>query len=795
MKRSILMAGAASLALLISAPAFAQTSTAAPAADAASDSGEIIVTAQKRSERLQDVPLAVTVVSGDTLAATGKVSLEGAQYLVPSLNFLKSGTTLNQSLFLRGVGTATFSIAGEPSVSTVLDGVVFSRAGEAFSDLLDIERIEVLRGPQGTLFGKNASAGVINIVSKRPTKELGGYVELGYFTNAEYRARAAINVPLGENVRSRLSGYYSNYDGNIRNTAVNRIVNGWEHYGFRLQVEAEPTPDLTLMFIADYHRNNDDCCAPVVGTLPIVGATGATTTNASTQVLPTPLGDRTRTIAQNLVTSTRETGYGFSLQADYAVANHTVTSITSYRNWANTEIRDGDWLPMAYIGFNQLHDFGPQTGHTVTQEIRLTSPGKEFFDYVIGGFYSSAVSQRTFTRDVTRCSAAVGAVIPAGSLIPCTSPLAAPSTFPSGTAVFGSTFDNFALFGQGTLNVASWVRLIGGVRYTSDHLDVFHSRVSRNLDVVGGVPVGTGGINPNFDQGVFDSPGVNGVVTATNGIPFTARTSSTNFSGKAGIQADLTANNIAYFTYSRGYKGPAFNVFFNLSKNGTNVIAPETSNAYEVGLKNTFLDGRLILNIAGFYAVYDNFQANNPDLVAGVVVTRFTNAGMVSTRGVELDASFRPIPDLSFSGGIAYTDAKVDAFRAPLGAAVIPAGTPLGFAPKWKGNVSVDYRIRTGGRADIYLGAQGSYQSSQLSLFAADAVQRQLGTIGAYGLANLSVGIATNDDKYRLTFQVRNLFDQSFAATIANGGPGNAYLYQIPRDAERYFGVTGRVNF
>ncbi len=329
MKRAILMAGAASLALLISTPALAQTANPAPAAETADESGEIIVTAQKRSERLQDVPLAVTVVSGDVLEATGKVSLEGAQYLVPSLNFLKSGTTLNQSLFLRGVGTATFSIAGEPSVSTVLDGVVFSRAGEAFSDLLDIERIEVLRGPQGTLFGKNASAGVVNIVSKRPTKEAGGYVELGYFTNAEYRARAALNLPLGENVRSRISGYYSNYDGNIRNTAVNRIVNGWEHYGFRLQVEAEPTPDLTLNFIADYHRNNDDCCAPVVGTLPINTATGATTTNASTMALPTPLGDRTRTIAQNLVTATKETGYGFSLQGDYALGDHTITSITS----------------------------------------------------------------------------------------------------------------------------------------------------------------------------------------------------------------------------------------------------------------------------------------------------------------------------------------------------------------------------------------------------------------------------------------------------------------------------------
>ena len=796
MKRAILMAGAASLALLMTSPALAQNAAAGqePATETV-DSGEIIVTAQKRSERLQDVPLAVTVVSGDTLAATGKVSLEGAQYLVPTLNFLKSGTTLNQSLFLRGVGTATFSIAGEPSVSTVLDGVVFSRAGEAFSDLLDIERIEVLRGPQGTLFGKNASAGVINIVSKRPAKEFSGYNEIGYFSDTEYRARSVINVPLAENVWSRLSGYYSSYDGNIRNVTTNSLVNGWEHYGGRLQIEAAPTSNLSLMFIADYHRNNDDCCAEVIGTPPINGATGLPTTNASTLALPTPRGDETRQVAQNLITATRETGYGFSLQADYTVADHIFTSITSYRNWRNTEIRDGDWLPMAFIGFNQLHDFGPQTGHTVTQELRLTSPGNQLFDYVIGGFYSSAVSERTFTRDVTRCSAAVGAIIPAGSLTPCSSPLAAASTFPSGTANFGSTFDNIAFFGQGTLNIASWVRLIGGLRFTSDHLDVFHSRVSRNLDVVGGVPVGTGGINPNFDQGVFNSPGVNGVVTATNGVPFTAQTSATNFSGKAGIQADLTDNNIAYFTYSRGYKGPAFNVFFNLSKNGTNVIEPETSDAYEVGLKNTFLDGRLILNIAGYYAVYDNFQANNPDLVANVVVTRFTNAGKVSTRGVELDASFRPIRDLNFSGGVAYTDAKVDAFRAPLNAAVIPPGTPLAFAPKWKGNVSVDYRIRTGGSADVYLGAQGSYQSSQLSLFAADAVQRRLGTIGAYGLINLSAAIATNDDKYRLTLQVRNLLDESFAAAIANGGPGGAYRFQIPRDADRYFGVTGRVNF
>jgi iron complex outermembrane receptor protein len=400
---------------------------------------------------------------------------------------------------------------------------------------------------------------------------------------------------------------------------------------------------------------------------------------------------------------------------------------------------------------------------------------------VLGAYYSRAASERIFTRNDVVCNTTPGTT--PNPLVPCGSAGAPATTRPSGTADFGSVFKNMALFGQGTINLAERFRLIGGLRYTIDQLDVFHSRVTA---------LAGPGINPNFDQGVFNGGRGGGV---SNGIPFRAKATNENLSGKAGVQFDINRGSTAYATFARGYKGPAFNVFYNLTATGTNTIAPETSDSYELGLKNTFFDGKLTLNLAAYYAKYRNFQANNPDLVAGVVVTRFTNAGDVSTRGGELDATFRPIRDLSFTGGVAYTDAHVDQFRAPPGAAVVPSGTPLGFAPKLKGNLSADYRVRTGGFADIFLGAQGSYQSSQLSLFSADAVQRRLGTIGAYGLVNLSVGLATPDDHYKLTFQVRNLFDQSFAASIINGGPGQAYRYQIPRDADRYFGVTGRVTF
>ena len=833
------MAGVA-LAALTAAPALAQDTTtrgvAAPSADMRADAqtakptdtdnaapGDIIVTAQKRSERLQDVPLAVTVVGGDLLAQQGRTSIEGAQYLVPALNFAKSGTTLNQSIFLRGVGTATFSIAGEPSVSTVVDGVVFSRAGEAFGDLVDIDRMEVLRGPQGTLFGKNASAGVINITSKQPTRDFEGYVEGGYFSRAEYRGRAVVNIPLGEDVRTRFTGFYTNYDGNIRNLAYGgRHVNGFEHYGGRAQLVADLSRNVTLTLIGDYHRNDDDCCADVIGTgTPVVTngvATGFTTTNAVFTVLPTPQGNKTRRVNQNLVTATRETGYGFSGQLDIDGGPlGTVTSITAYRNYRNTEIRDGDWLDRAYIGFNQLHDFGPQTGDTFSQELRLTSPGHQFLDYVAGVYYSRAESERIFTRNDQVCAAAAGATLPTGVLTPCSSALAAASTFPSGTADFGSVFKNLAAFGQVTLNVADRFRLIGGLRYTNDELSVFHRRFATGLatatsGATGGVavPAAAPGIQPAFDQGVFDRYNAliaAGVPTAValqqaplgaNGLFWRGKTDNDNWSGKAGFQFDIVPQSTLYATYARGYKGPAYNVFFNLTATGTNALSPETSDAYEAGLKNTLFGGRVVLNLAGFYAKYHNFQANNPDLVAGVVVTRFTNAGEISTRGVELDAIWQPVRDLSISGGGAYTDAHVDRFFAAPGAAataIVPPGTPLGFAPKWKGNLTADYRYRTGGSIDVFGGVQGSYQSSELSLFGPDAVQRQLGTIKGYGLVNLTAGIVTANDRVRVTAQVRNLLDQSFAAAIINGGPGGAYRYQIPRDADRYYGVSARVGF
>jgi iron complex outermembrane recepter protein len=758
----------AASAIALATSAQAQDTTLDPAATTAAAEAEggaldeIVVTAQKRSESIQDVPVAVSVISGAQIENLGAVNIEQATALVPSLTFRKGGTSLNSSLFLRGVGTINFSIAAEPSVAVVLDGVVLARAGEGFGDLYDLERIEVLRGPQGTLFGKNASAGVVNIVSKKPTDEFGGSLEVSAFEGEEYKVKGTVNAPLSDTVRSRLTAFYGEYDGNIRNLTTGDDINGYQRYGVRGIIEADASEALALTFIADWRKADDDCCGEVIGTAPGTPATNGVLPGVDFRE------DRTREVRHNLVTQTEEEAWGLSLQGDLEVGDHVLTSITAYRKWDNREIREGDWLDRIYVGVPQLHDDGPQTADTLTQELRLTSPTGQFFEYVVGAYYYKADAERTFTRNVTTCSASTLPPVVAGGAVPC-APGSSTLTNISGTANFGSTFENYALFGQSTINVSDQVRLIAGLRLTRDELSSFLTRVA---------PVAGPGIATSFT--------------------FEGETDKTNLSGKAGVQYDLTDDTMLYATYSRGYKGPAFNVFFNMGATATNVIEAETVDAGEIGAKMTLADGALLLNLAGFYAQYDNFQANNPDLIAGVVVTRLTNAGTVSTRGLEIDFIARPTDLLSLSGGLALTDAQVDEFRVPPGAAptaVVPSGNPLALSPKWKASLGVDQTIETSLPFDVNVGGQFAYQSKQLSFFDANAVNQTRGTISGYATVDLSAGLVDKDDRWSLRFLVRNATDESFTSLITTGGPGGSLRYLIPREADRYVGAVLKVNF
>jgi iron complex outermembrane receptor protein len=763
----------------------------APAATSATDSGaptEIIVTAQKRAEPLQKVPVAITVVSGDAMSRLSTNNIEDTQRLVPALTFVKGDTSLNSALFLRGLGTVSFSIAAEPSVTSVLDGVVLARAGESFGDLYDVDRIEVLRGPQGTLFGKNASAGVINVVTKEPGKTLGGYMDIEGFSGGEYKAKASLWGPLGDNWRAGVTAFYSDYKGNIWDETTHSKINGYKHYGVRGQLIGDVSENLHVKLIADYRKADDQCCAFVIGQLNPAAS-------PIQSILPPALGGATRQSIQSMPNRTEEETYGFSLQADLALGTHTLTSITSWRQWNNEEIRDGDWVDQLYVGNPLIHDTGPERSHTFTQELRLTSPTGGFIDYVVGAFYYQAVAERTYTRNDTYCAATTATRL-ADGLTPCPAGI---STILNavGVGVFGSTFDNVAAYGQATWHFAPTFRLVTGLRYTHDKVTSYDTRTD-SLDGV----TNPAGIGANFDANVAAAQSTTGA--GFNGTPWSGEASANNVSGKAALEYDVARDHMLYASYSRGYKGPAFNTFFNMQWFNTAPIAPETSNAFEAGLKNSFDHGRFIFNIDGFYTKVDNYQANYPTTVNGTVTTTIINAGKVSTRGGEAELLFRPTPHLIINGGYSYTDARVDQFLEPPAAQTInyiASGTPLAFAPKHKGNLGATYTADPVGLPfALEFSGLAAYTDKQVSTLSptntpAQVVAFQDQILRPYTQVDISIAAVDLAKHYRLAFVVKNLFNDHYASTIGTGGPGGSYLYQIPRDSDRYWGVTLRYNF
>ena len=248
MKRSRIFATASAIALGSYGTATAQLD-------------EIIVTAQKTEQNLQEVPIAVSVLPEAAINNKFANNIENLQTLVPSISFRKGSTNANSALSIRGIGTVSFSLAAEPAVSTVVDGVVLGRSGQAFADLYDIERIEVLRGPQGTLYGKNAQAGVINIVTQRPSEELSGFIDASYFEDNEWKVRGKIAGPISDEIRGSVVFTKSEFDGFIRNVFDNELINGYDRWGVRGMLEFEPSDNFNMLFIYEHNESDDDCCA------------------------------------------------------------------------------------------------------------------------------------------------------------------------------------------------------------------------------------------------------------------------------------------------------------------------------------------------------------------------------------------------------------------------------------------------------------------------------------------------------------------------------------------------------
>ncbi|MFT4745993.1 MAG: iron complex outermembrane receptor protein [Congregibacter sp.] len=753
----------------------------------------ITVTAQKRVENLNEVPVAVSVLRENQINSAFSANIEGLQALVPSVSFRKGNTTRNSAITIRGVGTISFSIAAEPSVSTVVDGVVLGRSGQAFVDLYDLDRIEVLRGPQGTLFGKNASAGVVNITTKRPSDEFEGSFEATLFQDNEYRLKTSVSGPLNDNVSGSLTVLKSQFDGYINNVYNNQTVSGYDKEGVRAMLDIEAAGDTDILFIFENVNSNDSCCADLELTPSGRHNSEASPTN------PDGLDLEQRQVDHDFETRTLDETTAFSVQVDKELGDHQLTSITAYRGWNNTEFREGDFtsttgsipFPVNFGNVNnggvafQLHDIGPQEWDQVSQELRIASPTGGALDYQAGFFWWNQKSERNFTRDAScqnnggQFPAAIGRYLT--DVVGVTDPSDTDiqdfisdeglscnaNDIVSATAYMETEFDNWAVFGDGKYHINDDFRLLFGLRYTNDEVSFSHNRSSN-------------------DQ--YGRKGV-GVRESSLDTDYQGSTDQSNVSGKFGAQFNLNDDSMVYATYSQGYKGPAFNVFYNMSDNDTLPIGKETSDAYELGYKYASRD--LIFNAAIFRTEIDGFQANNPELLDGVFITRLTNAGSVITQGVEFDFMWQATDALTLTGGLSSVDAEVDEFRCPVGLLTCDgnSGADLPFSPDLKYSVTGEYFWKLNDM-DIYL--NGSYvYTDEIFAGAPGADGTAVTSLPDYAILNASLAFSFDDDNYRISLIGKNLTDESFVTTYS----GDGFRYQIPRDADRYFGVQLRAKF
>lgn len=738
-------------AMIATLPGRAQSAASAAAAEKAIELPTFTVGATLRNEPLLSVPIAVAVIDGDQMLRAGLQGLSDLTFQTPSLTFRSGASNKDTSLLIRGVGTITTSPGTEPDVSTVVDGVVLARPGQATMDLAEVDHVEILRGPQGTLFGKNSSVGVVNVVTKDPSEKARGYVDLAYFGGGgQFVARAGVSMALvPQKAKVALSLLSDSYDGNVKNIFLNRTVNGHSNQGGRAKFVFTPDANFKATVITSYIKSL--ATTPSDGPVIIASNTAfpslvTTPTNpvVVTAVQPVAASQNNLTINSGIYGRVYDANGGASAQLEWTHANFTITSISAYQHWYNNQFQDTGIVPQPVVGQTVSWDRGYVWFDQYSQELRLTSPNDQFFTYVTGLYYQRAIDTETYHRDIIQQPTA-------GNLV---------NNF--GEAHYGTHSNNYSAYGEGTWNFTTTFRGVTGLRLTRDTLDFYHQRVSSATAALPGIQV-------------------------THPI-HSGNTSSNGVSGRAGLQFDLAKDIMAYATYSRGYKGPAYNVFFNQTPLQVGALNPETSDSYELGLKSLLLNHRVQFTATAFDTIYHDYQANYNTIVVGTPVTSLINAGQVSSKGVEADLRGRVTSQLMITASASSITAKIDNFNTPPGAPNLN-GQPLPFAPKTKFSLGADYGVPLADGLKLNFATDYSHQS---------AIQFQLtqtpDTVQAgYGIWNAAITLAKPADGWRIAVLGKNLADKHYASYLAQGG---GFVWRVaPRDTNRYWGISAHKDF
>ncbi|MDO7843505.1 TonB-dependent receptor [Sphingomonas immobilis] len=741
-------------------PAGTPAPAVGPAAPEPATIGDIVVTANKRAENVQKVPLAVSVLSPAQLQTSGATQFQDLGRVSPSLVVRPAEQPVNSNVSLRGVGTFAFGIGVESSVAVLVDEVPLAFSARAFTDLPDVERIEVLRGPQSTLYGKSASAGLINIITRNPTDTFRLHANAMATTDSEYGANFSASGPISDTVGYVVSAAYSKWDGNVKNLFNGKDTNGREAFNTRAKIRWEPTSDISLTLSGNYVNGNTTVARPFVNVSPT-----ALFRNTAGLTLPVVMPGVTisrsnQNISNNLDSRTRYEGYGGNFRAEIGLGEMTLTSITSYDNFHLYDYLDQD--DTSYSGTlgnnNQIGEFKE---HMVTQEVRLQSPASKPFRYTVGVYYADVNFARPFVRG------------PYFSL-----------------ANWNATSESrqIAGFAQADWEFLPQLTATGGVRVQNEKVEYTYRD---NLAVA---PA------PSF---------------------FSGNAEDTAVTWKASLRYEVTPDLMFFGTYATGYKGQTYDLTtgFNANRAAAGPIKPERSRDMELGARMQFFERRLTANLTLFNTDYDNLQAQSIETLAdGTSNYRLTNVGGLNTKGIELETTARLGSDLNLTGSVTYLDAKYTSFPVaqcyPLQTvatgcvAAVPAtpttpavpayqnltGTRAVQAPEWKFAFSADYSPSLGGNLKGIAQLNWQYQSD-VQYAARDPELFQAG----YHIVNIGLGVRDADRRWEIVGFINNLFDQQYFPALVNtaGNFGNQIATQaiLPRDFRRYGGVRLALNF
>lgn len=743
------------LALGLVLPAHAQETV--EQASASSDHGdEIIVTARKRAEALQDVPVAVSAISGLELDKRGIATARDLFAATPGLFFSQSGQRQNEEQFyltIRGVGS---SPVVEPSVGLFVDGVYIPSLGWT-ADFLDLERVEILRGPQGAIFGRNTEGGAVNIITRKPDDQLRGRLAVEGASFNSFKASAAVAGPLADKVFAGIAGFASTTDGYMRNDTRGEHQDNRDRFGGRFTLRALPGDTTELILSADYIRSKGrfDAYGDAVANQQV------TVVDPQAPAAQRGTFSRSHALAGRRYTSfgndenrveSRNYGFGLTLNADLGFAD--LTSISGYRNVRSADSYDNDGVATA-----TSTNAATTRQSILSEELRLS--GGDRFEWLAGAYgFSEKLSQDRLSRLVSGLT---------------------------GGPITGDPFgfvddrvrikrDGLAVFGQATYHATDRLELTVGARYSYEKVDQ-----RPNLRVRVQVPaVPPPGVVPT-------------IVDVANNMR--QKKSFEGFSPSGSISYHATDDLLLYASVATGFKSGGFTKEIPNTPLQNAALDNETSLNYELGLKGDLAGGAVRLNAALFYTeIKDQQLATRIELApgTGVYIPSTLNVGKGHAQGFEIETTIRPTGALKFVGSLSYTKTEFDDYIASPATATAPAYDRAGQAfpevPKWLAYAAVDYRIDLGG--DVSLTPMVSWRHTGSKYVGQGNASIPFITIDSYDIFDAQIELAAGP--WTVTGFVRNLSDKyyfvnRFQLQPILSAPGAA-TYAKPA-APRQFGV------